>query len=67
MPKMKTSRTLAKRIRLTSSGKIKVHHSGMGHFAKNKTHKQKKHLAKAYYVDSASAKKIDGMINHKMK
>ncbi len=50
MPKMKTSRTMAKRVKFTGTGKVKVHHAGMGHLAPRKTRKQRKHLAQAYYL-----------------
>ncbi len=43
MPKMKTSRTMAKRVKFTGTGKVKVHHAGMGHLAPRKTRKQRKH------------------------
>jgi large subunit ribosomal protein L35 len=67
MPKMKSSRTLAKRIKVTASGKIKVHHAYKGHLAPNKTRKEKKHLAKAYYVDHTDVKRIKQMIDYKAK
>jgi large subunit ribosomal protein L35 len=67
MPKMKSSRTLAKRIKITGTGKIKRKHAYMGHFAPNKTHKEKKHLAKAGYVDKANMPGIRQMIDYKAK
>jgi large subunit ribosomal protein L35 len=67
MPKMKSSRTLAKRIKITGKGKIKVHHAYMGHLAPNKTTKEKKHLGVAYYVDKTDVKRIKQMINYKAK
>lgn len=67
MPKMKSSRTLAKRIRITGTGKIKRKHAYMGHFAPNKTHKQKKHLSKYAYVSKANMPGIEQMIDYKVK
>jgi large subunit ribosomal protein L35 len=67
MPKMKSSRTLAKRIKVTGSGKIKRHHAYMGHFAPNKTRKQKHHLRKAALVSKADMKKISQMIDFNNK
>ena len=43
MAKMKSSRTLAKRIKVTGTGKLKRKKAYMGHFAPNKTRKQRKH------------------------
>ena len=45
--KMKTKKTFAKRSKLTATGKLKVQHNFVSHFAANKTHKQKMHLAKS--------------------
>jgi large subunit ribosomal protein L35 len=63
MPKMKSSRTLMKRIKVTGTGKIKRKHAYMGHFAPNKTHKEKKHLAKAGLVDKTDMSRIRDMIS----
>lgn len=63
MPKMKTSRTMAKRVKFTGTGKVKVHHSGMGHFAKNKTRKQRKHLAVAYYLNKKDEKTVNEWVS----
>lgn len=62
MPKMKSSKTLTKRVRFTGQGRVKVHHSGMGHFAFRKSRKQRKHLAKAYTLNPADEKRIEGMV-----
>lgn len=52
--RMKTKKTFAKRSKLTATGKLKVQHNYVSHFAANKSHKQKMHLAK-----STSASKSD--------
>lgn len=52
--RMKTKKTFAKRSKLTANGKLKVQHNYVSHFAANKSHKQKMHLAK-----STSAKETD--------
>ena len=44
--RMKTKKTFAKRVKLTGTGEMKTKHNYISHFAANKTHKQKKHLAK---------------------
>ena len=47
MPKMKTKKTFAKRVKVTGTGKLKTHHNFTSHFAANKTHKQKVNLRKS--------------------
>lgn len=65
MPKMKSSKTLSKRIRFSASGKVKVHHSGMGHLAPRKTRKQRKHLSGGYYLNSIDQKRVEDMLASK--
>jgi large subunit ribosomal protein L35 len=67
MPKMKSSRTLMKRIKVTGSGKIKRKHAYMGHLAPNKTRKEKHHLREAALVDKTDMPRIRDMINYKVK
>lgn len=62
MPKMKSNRGLAKRIKVTGSGKIKRHHAYTSHLAPRKTHKQKRHLRKAGLVDRTDYKRIKDII-----
>ena len=40
MPKMKTKRALAKRVKVTGKGKLKRHSAYTSHLAPRKTHKQ---------------------------
>ena len=65
MPKMKTNRALAKRIKVTGTGKIKRKHAYMGHFAPEKTHKQRKHLAKSGLIHETDMPRIRQMIDMK--
>lgn len=67
MPKMKSNRALMKRIKVTANGKIKRKHAYMGHLAPRKTRKQKKHLAKATYMNPVDMPRIRAMINFKVK
>lgn len=62
MPKMKSSRTLAKRIKVTGTGKIKRKKAGNAHFAPRKTRKQRKHLAKRTLVHETDVQRISDMI-----
>jgi len=58
MPKMKTKKALAKRVKVTGSGKLKRMHAYMSHLAPRKTHKQKMHLAKSTTVSKSDYKRI---------
>ena len=46
MPKMKSHRGLAKRVKKTGSGKLKRSHAYTSHRFHGKTKKQRRHLAK---------------------
>jgi large subunit ribosomal protein L35 len=65
MPKMKSSHTLMKRIKVTGTGKIKRKHAYMGHLAPNKSRKQKHHLREYGFVDKTDYGRIRAMINFK--
>ena len=53
MPKMKTKKTFAKRVKVTGTGKLKRHHNFTSHFAAHKTHKQKVALRKTDVVSAS--------------
>ena len=55
--KMKTKKTFAKRVKVTGSGKLKVQHNYVSHFAANNSHKQKMHLRKSTAVNSTDVKR----------
>lgn len=55
--RMKTKKTFAKRSKLTGSGKMTVQHNYVSHFAANKSHKQKMHLAKRTDVSKSDVKR----------
>ena len=57
MPKMKTKKTFAKRVKVTGTGKLKRHHNFTSHFAANKTHKQKVQLRKPDLVSKSDYKR----------
>ena len=57
MPKMKTKKTFAKRVKVTGTGKLKAHHNYTSHFAAHKTHKQKVQLRKAGLMDMTDVKR----------
>ncbi len=55
--KMKTKKTFAKRSKITGTGKLKVQHNYVSHFAANKSHKQKMHLAKSTTANATDVKR----------
>lgn len=61
--KMKTKKTFAKRSKITGSGKISVRHNYVSHFAANKSHKQKKHLANDTVISSSDAKRVSQLLH----
>lgn len=64
MPKMKTKKALAKRVKRTGSGKLKRQHAYVSHFAANKTQKQKRKLRKATLVSKSDYKRIKLLLNN---
>jgi large subunit ribosomal protein L35 len=57
MPKMKTKRALAKRVKVTGSGQLKRKSAYTSHLAPHKTTKQKRHLRKASLVSKSDYKR----------
>ncbi|MGI5891741.1 MAG: 50S ribosomal protein L35 [Bacillota bacterium] len=53
MPKMKTHRGAAKRIKATSSGQLKRSHAYKSHILGKKSAKRKRHLRKSGLVSKA--------------
>ncbi|MCI8540375.1 MAG: 50S ribosomal protein L35 [Erysipelotrichaceae bacterium] len=62
MPKMKTHRGLAKRVKKTGSGKLKRSHAYTSHRFHGKTQKQKRHLRKSATVHNTDYKRIKMML-----
>lgn len=62
MPKMKTHRGLAKRVKRTGSGKLKRSHAYTSHRFHGKTKKQRRHLAKSALVNNTDYKRIKLML-----
>lgn len=62
MPKMKTHRGLAKRVKKTGSGKLKRSHAYTSHRFHGKTKKQRRHLAKSALVSNSDYKRIKQML-----
>jgi len=58
MPKMKTRRGAAKRLRLTGSGKVRRNKGYASHLMTSKSRKQKRRLRKSAIVDKADERRI---------
>ncbi len=62
MPKIKTHRGLAKRVKVTATGKIKRSRAFHSHLLSSKSPKRKRNLAKTVVVHSANAKNLKNLI-----
>ena len=62
MPKMKSSRSLSKRVKVTGTGKLKYVHAYKGHHAPDKTAKQSRQLRRAGMIDKTDYKRIRFML-----
>lgn len=58
MPKLKTNRSVKKRMRITKSGKIKHFKAGRGHLLTLKSSKRKRHMGKAGYIEGGERHSI---------
>ena len=58
MPKMKTKKSAAKRIKLTASGKLKRNKAFTSHILTKKSPKRKRNLRKATITDSTNVKNM---------
>ena len=61
MPKLKTKKSMAKRVKITKKGKIKRSKAGRGHILTKKSRKRKRHLRKQGMVnraDKSTVKKL---------
>lgn len=62
MPKMKSHRGLAKRVKVTGSGKLKRGRAFTSHLAPRKTTKQKRHLRKMALISPSDFKRIKSLL-----
>ena len=62
MPKMKTHRGAAKRIKKTGSGKFKRSHANRNHILEKKSPKRKRHLRKSAVISRSEAKTIERLL-----
>ena len=56
MPKMKTNKAVAKRVKVTATGKLRRHRTGAGHLKSHKSPKQIRRFRKETDVSRAFAK-----------
>lgn len=56
MPKLKTNRSVRKRMRITKSGKVKHFKATRGHLLTGKSSKRKRRLGRPAYVSGAQAR-----------
>lgn len=58
MPKMKTHRGAAKRVKLTAKGKLKRGHAFTSHILNKKSPKTKRNLRKAGLISKSDMKRV---------
>ena len=62
MPKMKTSRSAAKRFKKTGSGQLKRNKAYKSHILTKKTTKRKRNLRKSTLVDESNVKNMQKIL-----
>lgn len=62
MPKMKTHRGTAKRVKITGTGKIKRHHAFASHILGKKTAKRKRNLRQSALMDDTQRKQMKKLL-----
>mgnify|MGYP006284711645 CR=1 FL=1 len=58
MPKQKTKKSLAKRVKITKNGKVKRRKSGSGHLLTGKSAKRRRKLRQPEIMEASMAKKF---------
>ena len=58
MPKLKTHKGLAKRVKVTGTGKVKRRRCGGGHLLSGKSAKRRRRFGSSTLVEGVRAKKI---------
>ncbi len=62
MPKMKSHRGAAKRVKRTGSGKFSRHHAYANHMMGHKTTKQKRNLRKSAIVSDGDQRRLSRLL-----
>jgi large subunit ribosomal protein L35 len=63
MPKKKTNKSAAKRVRRTASGKLKFKRPGRGHLLSSKSRKRKRSLRKPGLLSKAAMKIVSRIVS----
>ena len=58
MPKMKTNKSIAKRVKVTATGKLKRHRAGAGHLKSRKSPKRLRRFRKEADVSKGFARHV---------
>ncbi len=62
MPKAKTNKSAAKRIKVTAKGKLKFSKAGSGHLLSSKSRKRKRNLRQSGVLSPAENKRIKKLL-----
>jgi large subunit ribosomal protein L35 len=62
MPKMKTRKSAAKRLRVTKKGKVKYKKQGLRHILTKKSTKTKRNLRKAGILSDSERKRVQKLL-----
>ena len=62
MGKKKTSKTAAKRLQLTATGKLRFKKAGRGHLLSSKSRKRKRHMRRDGIVNHADEKRLKALL-----
>lgn len=62
MPKMKTRKSAAKRLRVTKNGKVKYKKQGLRHILTKKSTKTKRNLRKAGILSDSEQKRVQKLL-----
>jgi large subunit ribosomal protein L35 len=65
MPKQKTHKGLAKRVKVTANGKVKHHRAGTGHLMNTKNAKRRRRLRSASVTEIKTADTMKIMLRAK--
>ena len=63
MPKKKTNKAAAKRVRVTATGKMKFSKPGTGHLLGSKSRKRKRNLRKAGVLSKPETRRMHVLIS----
>jgi len=63
MPKKKTNKSAAKRVRMTATGKLKYARAGRGHLLQGKSRKRKRHMRRSGLLSAVEQKRIGLLIS----